>query len=289
LVRALERWDAEAADAAIVGLVRGAQLDDVFELAWEYGARCQANIGHKAIYSAMAHRCLALTGPRFAEDALRSLVASYFIDGKTERAEPFEASRVLVEKGLKLRANDEFDAGAAKELDDDLARATPSAAPLVIARALESKVSASSAWDAIVASNARLVVASPSIGALHALTSSNALHYVHRHARTERVRLLTLLQASAWSCFFRESSADDSKAATSAPAAPNDSIDAALALVRAKSDDVHDFKVAAAAAEEAHLAASHAKPLVLAALAVHVPPRDRPTTTTRARIREAVG
>lgn len=291
LVEALERWDPDAADPAVVGFVRSVPLDDAFELLWEYGTRCQANIGHKAIYAAMAHRALALSGPRFAEDALRSLVASFFIDGRGPNAEPFEESRALVDHGLVLRAG-AFDAGLARETHKELARATPKAAQDAVAAAVRAGGDASSIWDGLVAIASEIVVARPSIGPLHAMTSLNALHYIQRAARTERVRTLALLQAAAWMSRFRERARDEQTGAEIPRIEPSTAdraiVGEDLALVRRRADDVHEFKFAAATAEEIALAGSYGRGYALAALPVHLPPPDRPTSEALARIREAV-
>src|SRR5688500_8115870 len=49
LIEALDNWDESAADAAIVGLVRTAGADEIFEILAKYGARDFREIGHKEI------------------------------------------------------------------------------------------------------------------------------------------------------------------------------------------------------------------------------------------------
>ena len=58
LVDALERWDEAAADAAIVGMVRTAGADEIYEVLCRYGARDFREIGHKEIFTANSFRCL---------------------------------------------------------------------------------------------------------------------------------------------------------------------------------------------------------------------------------------
>src|SRR5581483_316476 len=55
LVAALDRWDHEAADVAIVDYARSARSVDIFAQLFSYGARDLREIGHKAITVANAH------------------------------------------------------------------------------------------------------------------------------------------------------------------------------------------------------------------------------------------
>ena len=75
LVDALEKWDPEAADVAVAGLVRTAGADEVTEVLWKYAPRDFRSIGHKIIFAANARRTLGVIGwQQHAEPILRSLV-----------------------------------------------------------------------------------------------------------------------------------------------------------------------------------------------------------------------
>ena len=50
-VRAMDAWDAEAADAAIAALCRTAGAAETMEPLWRIGVRDQRNIGHKPIFT----------------------------------------------------------------------------------------------------------------------------------------------------------------------------------------------------------------------------------------------
>ena len=76
LVDALDHWDLEAADAAVVNYASVAGPREVFELLWQYGARDWRGIGHKAITVQNAHRILALLGWQHRDPVLRSTVAA---------------------------------------------------------------------------------------------------------------------------------------------------------------------------------------------------------------------
>lgn len=318
LVEALERWDRAAADAALAGWVRSAPLDLVYALVFEYGLRCVGNIGHKAIYAALSRRALPLAGERFAEDVLRSVVSSFFLGGPTQRAAPFEKSRELVGAGIAAgvrRAGS--DDGPGRELLGALRRSAPDEMPAVVARLLADGAAPEGLWHAVVTAAAEVVVAEPGVGALHALTSANALHHIALHAPSQRVAQLALLQSAAWVAWFR---ADLDARATAlridalepAPAAPDalfgeqaglPKASAALWLgarepeaflaraqraARTRSDDVHEFKLAAAALEEARASSPQARPFVCAALAMHLPSEGRTDGVRLQRIDSAL-
>src|SRR5262245_12815523 len=72
-IDAMNKWDEAAADAAVVGLARNAQEQELFEIFCRYGARDFRDIGHKAIYVANGWRTLRYIGWQHAEPVLRSL------------------------------------------------------------------------------------------------------------------------------------------------------------------------------------------------------------------------
>jgi hypothetical protein len=319
LVDALERWDPAAADVALVGWVRSAPLDEVYALVWEYGLRCAANLGHKGIYAALSRRALPLAGERFAEDVLRSVVASFVPDGRTRDALPFERSREIAARRLAARPRrPESDPGPARELLSAIRRTTPEEVPAVAAKLVEDGAAPSTLWDAVSTAAAEVTVANPAIAPLHASTSTNSLHYIGLHAPSERVALLALLQSAAWMAEFRarlsaEESAFRIDAVEAAPAtleeilvegrrgmsavrgalwmgahAPDAFLEDARRLARTRSDDVHEFKLAAAALEEARIVGDRVRPFVCAALAVHLPAPSRTDSARVQRIRDSM-
>lgn len=319
LVDALERWDREAADVAITGWVRSAPLDEVYALVWEYGLRCVANIGHKGIYAALSRRALPIAGERFAEDVLRSVVSSFFLDGRTSRAAPFERSRKLVTTAIVARAQrPASEVGPARELLAAIRQSTPEELPSVVAKLIADGAAPSGLWDAVVAAACEVTVASPGAASLHAFTSTNSLHYIALHAPSERVAQLALLQSAAWAAQFRaglheEEAAmridgveatrstmdalflDDPESASRVSGAlwlgahESDAfLERAHRVARTKSDDVHEFKLAAAALEEARVVSAWVRPFVCAALAVHLPAQDRMDGVKLQRIGDAI-
>ena len=76
LVAALEAWDRDAADAAIVDYASCAEPAALWEVLFLHGARDLRAIGHKAITVQNAHRLVGLFGREHAVPILRSTVAA---------------------------------------------------------------------------------------------------------------------------------------------------------------------------------------------------------------------
>jgi hypothetical protein len=74
LHQALDQWDAEAADEALLILLQQRAPEQVLEGLWRYGARDFRAIGHKAITVANCARLLPTVSRTRAEPMLRSLV-----------------------------------------------------------------------------------------------------------------------------------------------------------------------------------------------------------------------
>lgn len=133
----------------------------------------------------------------------------------------------------------------------------------------------------------------PGIVSLHAFTATNSLHYTALHAPSERVARLALLQAAAWVAEFRRG-LDGDKAAfrIDDKGLRVDEVgrflERARVAGRTKCDDVHEFKVTAAALEEASLVSSWVRPFVCAALDLHLPSPIRPDGARPNRIRDAI-
>jgi hypothetical protein len=319
LVDALERWDPEAADVALVGWVRSAPLDEIYALVWEYGLRCVANIGHKGIYAALSRRALPLAGEPFAEDVLRSVVASFMLGGRTRQALPFEHSREIVTRGLTVRSpRSASDPGPTRELLAEIRRTPPEDVPAIAAKLVEDGAAPSALWDAVSTAASEVTVANPTLAPLHASTSANSLHFIGLHAPNERLALLALLQSAAWTAEFRTGLREEEKAfridaVEAAPStldeilvegrrgmpavrgavwmgahAPEKLLEDAHRLARTRSDDVHEFKLAAAALEEARIASARVRPFVCVALVVHLPTPSRADSTRLQRIRDSM-
>ena len=102
-IRAMEAWDAEAADAAVAALCRSSGPAQTMEPLWRFAVRDQRNIGHKAIFAAQSWRTLQTIGWEHAEPVLRSLVFGMLDlqgDSRPRPVGPYEAN---LENAGKIR------------------------------------------------------------------------------------------------------------------------------------------------------------------------------------------
>jgi hypothetical protein len=205
-VRAMEMWDAEAADAAIAALCRSSGAAATMEPLWRMAVRDQRNIGHKAIFAAQSWRTLQTIGWEHAEPVLRSLVFGLLDlqgDSRPKPVGPYDANR---ENAAKIRQDWQIgrdDPAATRSLLQVIRQATPEAASAEAVKLLNQGISPGSLWDAAILSACELLMQSPGILALHATTASNALHYIFTASGDDTTRRLALLQAVGWQPLFR--------------------------------------------------------------------------------------
>lgn len=217
---AMDDWDQERADRAVVALVRSRGAGEVIEGLWRHGARDYRNIGHKAIFVANAWRTLETIGWQHAEPTLRSLVLGLLDFGRDERVNGYayldQSYLANVERARQAvgslpgdwalareGARGNGDAGLATEL---LAAIRSGQAHEACQLALDGIVSrnlgAASAWDAVHLAAGDLMMAQPGIYGIHTVTSSNALDYAFRTSGHDETRLLLTLQGIGWMAQF---------------------------------------------------------------------------------------
>ncbi len=212
LIDALDNWDEAAADAAIVGMVRTAGANDIFEVLSKYGARDYREIGHKEIYVANSFRTLEAIGWHHAEPVLRSLVYAV-IDRDGAKENPakadFSADRPY-RKNVKSVANikDGWQDGkvnqeATAELLEALRYAESAEASDKAVELLNRGVAPQSLFDAYFQAAGEQMMRAGDILALHANTFTNAVHYCFQHCRDNETRKLLMLQNASFLPLFR--------------------------------------------------------------------------------------
>lgn len=212
---AMDNWDESAADAAVAGLVRTAPAKEVFELFYRYGARDFRSIGHKAIFVAGAERTLEVIGWQHAEPIFRSLAYALLMhegDNPAQRdAEADRPWRQHPELLRKLTADPsggksqapEPDAGATRELLAVLRSESYGDSARAVVDMLNRGVPLPSLWDAVFCGAGELLLRQPGIVALHAVTTTNALHYAYQASGDHQTRALLLMQNAAFLPMFR--------------------------------------------------------------------------------------
>lgn len=211
LRQAMDHWDEAATDAAIAGLARSAKPEDVFEMLFNYGARDFRSIGHKAIFTANAHRTLQVIGWQHAEPVLRSLVYA-FLQHEGEDPSRRDAAADLPgrrNRELSGRLRKDWQSGrpdeaAAAQLLSTLRAGSEQQACEQVVELINRGVDPQSMWDGLFAGAAELLLRQPGIVALHAVTTTNALRYAWRQCRDDATRRYVLLQNAAFLPMFRQ-------------------------------------------------------------------------------------
>lgn len=207
LVQAMERWDAEAADAAVAGFCRTAGTAQVMEVFWRYAVRDQRNIGHKPIFAMQCWRTLQAVGWEHAEPVLRSLAFGMLDlqgDGTPAAVGPYDTN---LERARAIRegwTQGRTDTAATSELLDTLRHANPEEASGAVVELLNAGVAPESAWDAVLLAASEMMLAKPGIIPLHSVTAANALHFIFSASGDDNTRKLALLQAAGWIPLYRE-------------------------------------------------------------------------------------
>jgi hypothetical protein len=208
---AMDNWDEGAADDAVIGLARTAGAQEIFEIFSRYGARDFREIGHKAIYVANSWRTLQVIGWQHAEPVLRSLAYGLLDRGgdpnpaksDLDADRPWRLNQSTV---MKIRVDwleGRPDSSASTALLQLLRQASPEEASAKVVELLNRGVAPQSIWDGVFDAAAELLVRRPGILSLHALTSTNALHYAFQTSANDETRRLLLLQNAAFLTLFR--------------------------------------------------------------------------------------
>ena len=328
---AMERWDDGDADAAAVALARSAGAAEVMESFWRYAVRDSRNIGHKPIFAMQSWRTLQAIGWRHAEPVFRSLAFGLLDrqgDGNRAPEGPYAAN---LERAKSIRpdwAVGKADPSSTASLLDALRHASADDASAEVAKSLNAGIDPGSLWDAIVMAGSEILLQAPGIVPLHAVTSSNALHYIFTESADDTTRKLALLQAAGWFPAFRDrtnaksafridaiepkgdrpekssdaihqafvtAGRDRAAAATEvvgyirSGGDPREVFAEARRMILMKARDSHEYKFGAAAWEECLLATDPEKrPAMTAAALGHVPSADTPDNPLMVRAREAL-
>ncbi len=217
-VEAMDRWDVEAADRAVVPLVRQTSSTDVIELLWRYGMRDYRNIGHKAIYVANACRTLQTIGWRHAEPVARSLAYAMLAhegDNPAKRDDfrdqPWRDNQRRMTKIRKDWQSGKVSRKATIDLLAALRTGTAAECSEKVVALLNQKYDPRSIWDGLFLMAGEHLMRQPGIIGLHCVTTMNALHYGYQTSGNDETRRLFMLQGAAFLPLFRQSMKDRGK------------------------------------------------------------------------------
>ena len=211
-IEAMESWDEKKADGAVAGLVRSAKADEIYELFYRFGARDFRDIGHKNIFVANSRRTLQFIGWQHAEPVLRSLAFALLhhdLKNTTPTRSDDEADRPWrrnQEQAARLGRQwmaGKADDGATREMLDVLRSGSNNDACDKAVELIGRGVSPQSIWDALFAGAGELLMRQPDVVMVHAVDSTNALHYNFNATGDEGTKKLLLLQNCAFLPMFR--------------------------------------------------------------------------------------
>jgi hypothetical protein len=210
-IEAMDNWDEEGTDRAVVPLTRSSGAAEVMELFWRYGARDFRDIGHKIIYAANAYRTLQTIGWRHAEPVLRSLAFAMLAhegDNPAKRDapqdRPWRDNIKLVDSIRRDWQTGKPTPRAAEELLAVERTGTPAECSAKVVELINKGVDPASIWDGLFLTGGELLMRQPGIGGLHTLTTMNAMHFAFQNSGNDETRRMMLLQAAAFLPMFRE-------------------------------------------------------------------------------------
>jgi hypothetical protein len=214
LLAALESWDADRADRALVGLLAfgasAASLGDLFEILRPVAARSYTDIGHKIIFCTQVERALARLGAEHREPALRSLVNGLlYEDRRGRRTEAYDRAQSLVKKFPAEWMRGKESPGESLGLLRRLRGTTSAQAQALVVSAFQAGLGPATVWDGLRLYAAEIFFRrNPSSTRRHApvhpVTEINAFHYAGRTTRVEETRRLMILQGAGWLPLLRE-------------------------------------------------------------------------------------
>jgi hypothetical protein len=321
---ALEAFDPERAERAIVGLAAQAGAAECFEALWPFAARSLRDAGHRIIHAAQADRAVRRFGDGCALPALRSVALGLATDSDGDHTAAYARSRALA-----ARLPDGWERGRASvDASVDLLRAlrgrTPEASQDLVLDAYRSGLGPQSVWDGLRLYAAELMLLRParrSVFPVHTLTEMEALGHVFGRAREEATRRIVALQAGAWLATVRDAVVRnngaydagpwiDAPADVAAAGALGDAVDsrrpdrvraaltdeaAASACVLRLRDDLipradqnHQYKLLGAVIEESRRVDARLRAQVLSTAVDYVPAASEPTTDAHRRSRTAL-
>jgi hypothetical protein len=209
---ALDQWDVEKGDRAAAAAACSASPAQLLELFARYGSRDFRNIGHKAIWVAGAFRTLEVIGWQHAEPVIRSL--TFALLNHSGEANPAQ-NDLAADRSGKVNwelARDMPSASDPGKIDDGYAqdwliaarKENPTNLARLTAEGMQKGIPAVTLYDGIFGAASELVMRQPAIVPLHAVTSSNALHYLQRTVSNDALRSWLILQNAAFIGHFRE-------------------------------------------------------------------------------------
>lgn len=206
---AMAEGDRDTAIRSMLALAREHGPRQAYDHLWMYGAeRNHRSGGHTAITVVNTFRTLEAIGWRCAEIGLRFAVDTPSVKPRGSDLHLVNRARTdrIAELPHKWSATTS-DRAAVLELMDLYRKGNPDkACQTTFNWLLNGKVRAGSVWDSVFLTSAeevaRYIWVGPKMLAGHAVTCSNALHFIFRTVNDPATRLYALLEAVQWTTSF---------------------------------------------------------------------------------------
>ena len=210
LCDAMDRFDSETAESALVTLARSTSPQAAMRELWKYAGRDDSFIGHRAIALVNSWRVLETIGWQHAEPIFQFVVRQ-LNEGENRHLQHeanWDRSSLRIAEIPDGWASGRTDPAPALELFELMRLEGEATACETAFKMLSSgKVTAGSIWDAIYLLGADFMIRYPQsqdIGTtpLHTNTSANALRFAFDECGDSNIRMYTLLAAVAWATKF---------------------------------------------------------------------------------------
>ena len=201
---ALDAWDAPSAEAAVVSLYAAGGREAVIGLLTRYGQRNHVWVGHGAIWTAYAIRCLDALGWECAPWILRSLVRTYVANRSNSSTPAFDSNLMRVNEVPATFRDGTDDPAAVIPLLTILRTGTATACVDAVIARLNAGTSRRTIWTALALAAVELSIRYQEFSfGVHALDTVNALRNLQGLTPDRDTEALTMLQAAAWRPEFR--------------------------------------------------------------------------------------
>lgn len=285
-IAAMNAWNVERADRALINLFPQIKRADFFELIWPFAARCSSFIGHKMIYAVSLERATQVLP--WTLSMARSLVQTLLVDRDTELWQANEKYAGEIAAHMKGQSTSST---LSMRLYNKLRRADSITARDVVIKELKNGGSVSDIWVALrlvasevfhARSGRRSNTGRNALLPVHAVTVVHAFGYVSRATANRKLAARCLLEVTGRLPQMRSWLIQSTGLNPNSPSletvleSPNDEILSAKHAAHLRTSllrtaiEHHQHKYAAAVVEGAALTPPKLRPMILAPAAEYL-------------------
>ena len=210
LEAALEQFDPERTDRALVSLLSRGDRAAVLESLWPFATRSLRDAGHRILHAAQCERTLGrIDDPSLlvAQDVLRTVAFGLANDSAGEHTQSFDAARALAPELPSTWLDGANAAEKSVEVLAALRGKSPADSQRVVVDAFAAGLGPATVWDGLRLYASELMLLRATRGNLfpvHTVTEMEAFGHVWQRARKESTLRLVVLQAAAWLASVRD-------------------------------------------------------------------------------------